>query len=67
VERDRAAAAPWPEAVEDVEPVQLGEAHPGPALTGEADVGDLGAGEDTVLVEEPTQPPVAFGEPAEDA
>jgi hypothetical protein len=66
VEGDRAAAVPWSEAVEDVEGVQLGEAHPGPALTGEADVGDLGAGEHPVVVEESAEQAVAFGEPAED-
>ena len=66
VERDRAAATAWPEAVEDVEGVQLRQAHPGPALTGEADVGDLGAGEHPVILEQAAEPAVAFGEPAED-
>jgi hypothetical protein len=51
-----------PEPVEEVEGVQLGEAHPCSAFPGEADVGDLGGGEHAVLVEEAADEPVPFGQ-----
>ena len=53
------------EAVEDVEGVQLGEAHPGPAFAGEADVGHLCGGEHPVVVEETAEVTVPFGEPTD--
>jgi hypothetical protein len=40
------------EAVEDVEGVQLREAHPGSATPGEADVGHLCGGEHPMVVEQ---------------
>ena len=39
------------EAVDDVEGVQLGQAHPGSPFAGEADVGHLCGGEHPVVVE----------------
>ena len=41
VERGRAAPRSGSEAVDDVEGVELGQAHPGSAFPGEADVGHL--------------------------
>ena len=55
VERGRAAPRLGSEPVEQVEGVQLGEAHPGAAFPGEADVGHLWRGEHTVVIEEPAQ------------
>jgi hypothetical protein len=40
------------EAVEDVEGVQLREAHPGSAFAAEADVGHLCGGEHPMVIEE---------------
>ena len=47
----------------DVEGVELGQAHPGPALPGEADVGHLCGGEHPVVVEETAELSVPFGQP----
>ena len=64
---ERAGLAPGlgAEAVEHGEGVQLGQAHAGPALAGEGDVGDLAGGEDAVLVEQAAQVAVALGDASE--
>ena len=54
VEGDRAATAPWSEAVEDVEGVQLGKAHPGSAfgagpLLGAPSLGAANRGDDPAV------------------
>jgi hypothetical protein len=54
------------EAFENVDGVELAEAHPCSAFPGEADVGHLWGGEHPVLVEEAAQDPVPSGEPTED-
>ena len=53
------------EAVDDVEGVELGQAHAGSAFAGEADVGHLCGGEHPVVVEEAAEVTVSFGEPTE--
>ena len=51
-ERGRAPPRSGSEAVEDVEGVQLREAHPGSAFAAEADLGHLCDGEHPMVVEE---------------
>ena len=53
------------EAVDDVEGVQLGEAHPGSPFAGEADVGHLCGGEHPMVVEQAAEVTVPFGEPTD--
>ncbi len=65
MERDGAAAGAGSEAVEDVEGVQLGQAHAGSASPREADVGYLSGGQHPVVVEESAEHPVPVGEPVE--
>ena len=48
-----------------IEGVQLGQAHPCSAFPGEADVGYLWRGEDTMVIEETADRPVPFGEPTD--
>ena len=52
VERGRLPPRLGPEAVEDVEGVQLREAHPGSAFAAEADLGYLCGGEHPMVIEE---------------
>ena len=66
VEGGRVPAGAGSEAVEHVEGVELAEPHAGSSFPGEADVGYLCGGEDTVVLEETAQVTVAFGEPTED-
>jgi hypothetical protein len=66
VEWSRVPARAGPEAVEDVKGVQLAEPHAGSSFPGEADVGYLCGGEDTMVLEETAQVTVPLGEPTED-
>jgi hypothetical protein len=59
------AAPSGPEPVEDVEGVQLGQAHAGSAAPGEADVGHLCGGQHPMVVEEAAEHPVPVGDPVE--
>ena len=62
VEWGRAPPRLGSEAVEDVEGVQLREAHPGSAFAAEADLGYLCGGEHPMVVEETAEKTVPFGE-----
>jgi hypothetical protein len=53
------------EAVEDVEGVQLREAHPGSAFAAEADLGYLCGGEHPMVIDETAYKTVPFGETAD--
>jgi len=55
------------EAVEDVEGVQLREAHPGSAFACETVLGHLGGSESPVVIEETTERTVPFGETTDHA
>jgi hypothetical protein len=67
VERGRAPPCSGSEAVEDVEAVQLREAHPGSAFTCEADLGHLCGGEHPVVVEQTAERTVSFGDTTDHA
>jgi hypothetical protein len=54
-----------PEAVEDVEGVQLREAHPGSAFAAEADLGRLCGGEHPMVIEQTAENTVSFGDTAD--
>ena len=62
VERGRVPPRLGSEAVEDVEGVQLRQAHPGSAFAGEADLGHLCGGEHPMVIEETAEQTVPFGE-----
>ena len=65
VERGRAPPRLGSEAVEDVEGVQLRQAHPGSAFAAEADLGHLCGSENPMVIEETTENTVPFGETAD--
>ena len=65
VERGRVPPRLGSEAVEDVEGVQLRQAHPGSAFAAEADLGHLCGGENPMVIEETTEKTVPFGETAD--
>ena len=65
VERGRAPPCSGSEAVEDVEGVQLREAHPGSAFAAEADLGYLCGGEHPMVIEQTAEKPVPIGETAD--
>jgi hypothetical protein len=62
VERGRVPPRFGSEAVEDVEGVQLRQAHPGSAFATEADLGHLCGSENPMVIEETTERTVPFGE-----
>jgi len=62
VERGRAPPCSGSEAVEDVEGVQLRQAHPGSATPGEGDLGRLCGGEHPMVIEQTAQKPISFGD-----
>jgi hypothetical protein len=65
VERGRVPPRFGSEAVEDVEGVQLRQAHPGSAFAAEADLGYLCGSENPMVIEETTEKTVPFGETAD--
>jgi len=65
VERGRVPPRFGSEAVEDVEGVQLRQAHPGSAFAAEADLGHLCGSENPMVIEETTENTVPFGETAD--
>jgi hypothetical protein len=67
VERGRVPPRFGSEAVEDVEGVQLRQAHPGSAFAAEADLGYLCGSENPMVIEETTEKTVSFGETTDHA
>jgi hypothetical protein len=67
VERGRVPPGSGSEAVQDVEGVQLREAHPGSAFAAEADLGHLCSGEHPMVIEETAEKTVPFGDTADHA
>jgi hypothetical protein len=65
VERRRVPPCSGSEAVEDVEGVQLRQAHPGSAFAAEADLGHLCGGEHPMVIDETAYKTVPFGETAD--
>jgi hypothetical protein len=65
VERGRVPPRFGSEAVEDVEGVQLREAHPGSAFTAETDLGHLCGGEHPMVIEQTAYKTVPLGETAD--
>jgi hypothetical protein len=65
VEWERVPPGSGSEAVEDVEGVQLRQAHPGSAFAAEADLGHLCGSENPMVIEETTEKTVPFGETAD--
>ena len=62
VERGAAGVAAWPEPLEDLQPVQDGQAVLGGVEVGEGQVGELVGGEHPVLLEQLAQPEVTSGQ-----